>query len=225
MNSKLFIVLFVMLGLNACKSTDVATPTTEEFVWEVADTTVDCDQNGKCLQVKSVGDDTWTVFYDTIEGFDYQPGYSYTIRVKKEAVLPMKDRFPAARYSLVTINTMQKTAVTEGDIPILGGSFSVTSLNGKDVAREGITLNIDPETKRISGYAGCNNYNLKMRQTRYQLRFSQPTTTKMLCKDKASLEKEFLITFIQGDRFTLEGDTLRIYDIDNQILEAQLQEE
>ncbi len=223
MNSKLFISLFAILGLLACKSTDVATPTTEEFVWEVSDTMVDCDQDDKCIQVKSTDDKTWTVFYDTIEGFDYQPGYSYTIKVKKEAILPQKGRFPEARYSLVTINSMQKTAITAGDIPILEGSFAVTSLNGKNVVSEGITLNINAETKRISGFAGCNNYNLKMRQTRYQLRFSQPTTTKKFCKDKASLEKEFLITFIQGDRFTLDGDTLRIYDIDNQILEAQLQ--
>lgn len=224
MNAKLILAFVSLFGLIGCKSTDVATPTTEEFIWEVSDTMIACDRDAKCLQVKQPEETSWTLFYDTIQGFEYQPGYSYTITVKKEASLNPATNQVEANYSLVTINTMEKTAATPGDIPILDGDFVVTQLNGRAVAEEGITLNVDAPTKKISGFSGCNTYSLKLRQTRYQLRFSQPTATKRYCADKASLEKEFFITFIQGDRFTLEGTTLRIYDIDNPILEAQLQQ-
>ena len=43
----------------------------------------------------------------------------------------------------------------------------------------------------------------------------------MYCEETASLEKEFLITYIQGDHFSLEDDILKIFDVDNQILEAR----
>ncbi|CAA7194622.1 DUF4377 domain-containing protein [Chryseobacterium potabilaquae] len=39
----------------------------------------------ECLQIKENQEDNWTNFYDGINGFDYEPGYEYVIKVRPEA--------------------------------------------------------------------------------------------------------------------------------------------
>ena len=51
----------------------------------------------ECLQIKkNVSDTAWQYFYDEIEGFQYEPGYTYTLEVKREKV----DNPPADRSSI-----------------------------------------------------------------------------------------------------------------------------
>ena len=40
-----------------------------------------------CLQVRESSDAAWTLLYEEIAGFEYEPGYLYEIRVKEEAVV------------------------------------------------------------------------------------------------------------------------------------------
>ena len=39
---------------------------------------------GECLEVKESRAADWTLFYSHIEGFDYEPGYEYVLKVKTE---------------------------------------------------------------------------------------------------------------------------------------------
>src|SRR4028118_1922652 len=49
---------------------------------------VDCEGMGpqKCYQVKERLEDPWLLFYDEIEGFNYEEGYTYEIRVEETQV-------------------------------------------------------------------------------------------------------------------------------------------
>src|SRR6267378_2391763 len=40
----------------------------------------------QCLSVREHPDPAWTLFYDEIEGFFFEPGYQYTIRVAVRTV-------------------------------------------------------------------------------------------------------------------------------------------
>lgn len=45
----------------------------------------------KCLQIQeseTLDPEGWQLFYDRIEGFDYQPGYIYKLFIKKEKLNP-----------------------------------------------------------------------------------------------------------------------------------------
>ena len=46
---------------------------------------VDCVGEGpqQCLQVKYQPEEDWQFFYNQIEGFDYEPGYRYTLLVER----------------------------------------------------------------------------------------------------------------------------------------------
>ena len=53
------------------------------MVLDVAAATVSCTGSfpQQCMQVRSRADGPWEYFFDTIEGFSYEPGYVYRIRV------------------------------------------------------------------------------------------------------------------------------------------------
>ena len=66
----------------------------------------------ECYLVKegdAIQDGEWTYFYDTIEGFDYSPGFRYTIEViKKERNPPPQD---IGKYQYTFLNLISKKAV------------------------------------------------------------------------------------------------------------------
>ena len=81
----------------------------------VASATADCMGVGpqKCLLVKHQGADGWEFWYSGIEGFEYQPGYEYVLKIRKEKVTnPAADR-SGIKYVLVEV--VSKTEkVSEG---------------------------------------------------------------------------------------------------------------
>ncbi|WP_353161352.1 DUF4377 domain-containing protein [Myroides odoratus] len=64
---------------------------------------VDCTGVGpmKCLQVRETEDGEWTLFYSSIQGFEYEEGYNYTLEVRKEDVPNPPADAPSIRYILV----------------------------------------------------------------------------------------------------------------------------
>ncbi len=57
----------------------------EKIVY-IAPETVDCIGVApqKCLQIKENLEDDWIFFYGNIEGFDYEPGYFYELRISEK---------------------------------------------------------------------------------------------------------------------------------------------
>jgi hypothetical protein len=64
-----------------------------------------------CLLVqqgKQLGSQSWELFYDDIQGFAYEPGYIYTLRVKIEKIQdPLQDGSDR-RYLLVKVLSKKK---------------------------------------------------------------------------------------------------------------------
>lgn len=63
-------------------------PAERERVLEVAAQRVPCVGVGprECLQVREGVDAPWQLFYDAIEGFTYEPGFRYVLRVAERSV-------------------------------------------------------------------------------------------------------------------------------------------
>lgn len=66
-------------------SAPVAAPETKTLF--VRETLADCEGEGpmKCMQVRESPTAEWTLFYGSIEGFTYEPGYRYELRVETGA--------------------------------------------------------------------------------------------------------------------------------------------
>jgi hypothetical protein len=65
---------------------------------------VDCEGAGpmKCMQVKAKESDNWEYFYGNIQGFNYESGYEYVIKVKVEEVRNPPADGSSQQYTLIT---------------------------------------------------------------------------------------------------------------------------
>lgn len=72
------------------------------FVREVR---VDCEGEGpqKCLQVRASPTAEWTLLYDGIEGFHYEEGHAYELKVTIEMVIRPPADSASRRYHLVEV--------------------------------------------------------------------------------------------------------------------------
>ncbi|MCG8393000.1 MAG: DUF4377 domain-containing protein [Pseudomonadales bacterium] len=56
-----------------------------------------------CMQVRADDESNYQLFYNHIEGFDFEPGYNYTLRVKVENVDNPPADGSSLRYTLLEV--------------------------------------------------------------------------------------------------------------------------
>ena len=78
--------------------------------WTIASETRSCTGVGPqaCLLVKEEDTPDWTYFYDRIDGFDYQKGYEYVVKVRVAEVENPPMDASSKSYSLVKVVDRQK---------------------------------------------------------------------------------------------------------------------
>lgn len=99
---KIFIPLSVLFSAVHCTTSTVASVENEK-TFIIGSETADCTgvMPMKCLQVKEKPTESWTVFYSNIEGFTYEPGYEYVLKVKTERIANPPADGSSIRYILV----------------------------------------------------------------------------------------------------------------------------
>lgn len=96
---------FLLSLLVLAAACGVTGPDTDIVTLEVAPSRVPCQgiMPMECLVVRERPSDEWTYFYDDIEGFTFEPGYQYVLRVeRREVPTPLADGSSVA-YRLVRI--------------------------------------------------------------------------------------------------------------------------
>lgn len=94
-----FVIAILMLQ---CKPmSNIASGDEKTFI--IASQTVDCTGVApmKCLQVKEKESDSWENFYSNIEGFTYEPGFEYVLKVKTEKIKNPPMDGSSIKYTLV----------------------------------------------------------------------------------------------------------------------------
>lgn len=108
---KKFLTIPVFLLLAGCNNaTDInktpTTPMTDSTKTLLVDAKLyDCVGVApmKCMRVKELPAGEWTLFYQNIEGFDYQSGTEYTLKVNVTKVANPPADSSSLKYSLVEI--------------------------------------------------------------------------------------------------------------------------
>ena len=70
-------------------------------------------------------------------------------------------------------------------------TYEITDIEGKDVSDAKLTLQVNPETSIISGYAGCNRYSFNYKLEGKTLDLGFASATKMYCEDGMDNENLF----------------------------------
>ncbi|MFY1045749.1 DUF4377 domain-containing protein [Chryseobacterium sp. GP-SGM7] len=94
-----FSIAFFMIQ---CKPTPNSS-SGDEKTFIIASETKDCTGVApmKCLQVKEKESDNWGNFYSNIEGFTYEPGFEYVLKVKTEKIENPPMDGSSIKYSLI----------------------------------------------------------------------------------------------------------------------------
>ena len=203
------LIFILLLSLTTAKSCD------ETKHIYVADHLVDCDGAGpqKCMLIKEKIVDDWANFYDQIEGFDYEEGYEYLLNVKIKTIKNPPADGSSLKYTLVEVFEKKKT---EKQIT-LNNKWKVITMNGVEDLKINPTIQFDANEKKLSGFAGCNNYFGTYDPESKQLDFSKMGMSRKMCPDM-TVENAFVNNLRNVSYYKIENKILSFYNADNEVL-------
>ncbi|MEZ0006457.1 heat shock protein HslJ [Flavobacterium sp. 28YEA47A] len=166
-----------------------------------------------CMQVKEGNAKQWSNFYSTIEGFNYQPGYEYKLKViktKREGNIPMD----VSAYTYRLKKLVSKKQVKTIDAGYLNKKMVLSQINGKTMSNGKVYLTIDNTKNSIYGKSGCNRFNAGYQLNGNQIQINLLMGTLMACDPESmQLEQEFKTT-IEKKNFEIhtEKNTVHFKD-------------
>jgi heat shock protein HslJ len=174
----------------------------------------------KCMMVKENPGDEYQMFYGTIEGFDYQEGFEYSLVVRVEKVENPPADASNLKYTLVSVEsktavqpTAQPTAKAEVKMP--GQTYRLDwYLND-----QGEKTNLLPSTEitlafvdgRIAGNSGCNQYGGGVQIDGKSIEVGALMSTMMACEEQVmNQEQAYQAALGSAATFEITEETLTI---------------
>ena len=110
---KLLVILVILMGAMAACQEKVPAAAPQTFTMRVNYYRQPCQGEGPqdCLLVqqgKQIGSPDWDLFYGDIQGFAYEPGYVYTLKVSVEKIAAPPQDEADRRYVLVKVLSQEK---------------------------------------------------------------------------------------------------------------------
>lgn len=183
LNTSIFLLL--LWGISSCTST-----------LYVAPKQVDCTgaSSQKCYLIRSSAEGNWIMHYHEIQGLDYELGYSYKIKVKKEnnKNVPMD----GASFTYHVVEVLEKRDVTEDlaleDLLDTEWTLEYLSLDKMQYGVEDQVPTLKFENNgKASGYGGCNNFFSTFTVDGRTIQLGDIGSTKMMCEGSMELEQAY----------------------------------
>ena len=167
----------------------------------------------ECLQIKFNEADDYTLFYNSIEGFNHEKGSDYLLKVKRTEIKNPPADASKYTYSLIEIINKQPTPVTlEESSWLVAG---IVNFNGKITREPIITMN--PKLNEVNGSTGCNRFFGKVLVEQANITFQSIGTTRMACDD-GGLEIAFLESLKNATTYKISNNVLMLEDAQGTIL-------
>ncbi|MBK8987783.1 MAG: META domain-containing protein [Chloroflexi bacterium] len=177
----------------------------------------------KCMQVRENPADAYTLFYQQITGFTFEPGYEYELLVTVTTIENPPADGSSLQYTLVNIVSQTPVGTTQtvvtgdatGDaLPLVGALWQLQSLQGAAVVADTAVTAVFAADGSLGGSAGCNNY-----FTSYQVDGQTITidpqigSTMMACADPVmQQETAYLAALSTATAWQISGSTLTLTD-------------
>lgn len=209
---KIWIVITIVL-LASCSSRS------EYTTFWVNSYKVDCVGVGpmKCMlvqkgEIPEVG--KWTNFYSKIEGFEYEPGFIYKLKVKEEQLENAPADASSVKYILVEVLEKKEDAKLALDgsweaLKINGSVIKLPRMRGAGVLPD---LQINIRDMQISGIDNCNNFTGQITEIgENTIELGAIAGTKKMCPDM-SISKAFNETLLAVKKYELKENNLIFTD-------------
>jgi len=223
-------LLFTLAACQPVRDTRTANEPTEKTLY-VGPELVDCTGVGpmQCMLVKENLEDEYQLFYSEIEGFTFEPGYTYELRVLVEPVANAPADASSLKYTLIEVVNQEPVAAEAADaaateeLALEGPTWQLTGV--ADAATvvsaipEGIEATATFTEGSVSGSSGCNNYSAAYTLAGDSLTIMPGPMTMMACPEpQMTVEQQFMAALGVTAAYEIAGDELHLLNADGQVV-------
>jgi heat shock protein HslJ len=174
---------------------------------------------GACLRVTDALGDSWITHPDEIEGFAYEPGFTYELLVEEPSPVAQMESAGPSRLKLVRVLSREASGAPRqtlrDDLGRPRWMLSAVAPSGHPEAAwaaSGITAQFDVWGGRLSGFAGCNNYSAGLSVAGDRIEIAPPVSTRKACPSETimALEREYLERIARASAFVVTDDRLEL---------------
>ena len=211
-------ILFLALLTGTCGAKGTKT-------FYVADRKVACAGNYECIQIREKTKDAWRVYADTIDGFKYEEGYAYKIRVQPFLT---KDNFSGLydeKYTFIKVISKKKTSFNPAE-KLAGKKWIIRSLDDThrvlSIPDTSLVIQFDIKEGKLRGKNVCNNFTGNFTTESSKIALNNIGATKMMCKGQ-QLEDIIFDFYKSTTTYNIAGNTLTLYQPNgsNMVLEGR----
>lgn len=227
MKRSVFYAFCLLLSFTACKSKNAAVQNAQEskenIIW-VNSSKIDCESVGvtTCFQVKKDAEAKaaiWELLYADIEGFDYEPGHLYKLKVSITELDPEKVPADASTKQYKLIEVIEKKLderLAIHDIWVLQTIVGETYQLDSDQEQPRIEFNLNKG--RMMGKGVCNSIGADLKVPKAgAIEIGPIITTKMACPNY-EVESKLTQALSQAVSYKVVSGTLSLHDKEGQEL-------
>ncbi len=166
----------------------------------------------ECLEVRKEGSDTWELFYSQIEGFQYEPGYLFRIRVQLEKLDPSLVPADASsiKYTLISVEEkVRDPKLRINDI------WMLREIEGREVPEGALAgglqrpyIEFHLQDSRYMGTDGCNTFRGSIVSVGdRKIQMGPAMSTRMSCGDM-TIPNTFMKLLSRVDAYGTSENTL-----------------
>lgn len=198
MKSRILITILTVALFFSCSKDN-------EKILFVSDVKMDCTGVApqKCLQIKEKESENWTYFYTDIEGFDYEEGYTYKIKVEVSEVENAPADASSLKYTLLEV--IEKTKAPRS---LTKGSWMVTKVMNVDTFDRNPFFSVTTSDNSIKGSTGCNRFFGTIKMEGETIQITNVGSTKMMCANMDA-ENAFMEAINSTNSYKIENDVLK----------------
>lgn len=174
----------------------------------------------KCMQVKENPEDEYTLFYDQIEGFEYEEGSEYQLIISEEQVEDPPADASSIKWTLVSVESKEPVADSD-TVQLEGTDWLLNSyLNQEGEMVEplaGTYTSAYFKDGQVNGKASCNGYFGGYQVEGNSISIGPLASTEMFCGNPPGvMDQEFAFLSAMGSAadYAIEGEQLFISDAD-----------
>ena len=184
----------------------------------------------KCMLVKENPEDEYQYFYDGIEGFVYEEGYNYVIRVRVDTVPNPPADASSLRYTLLEVVEKEPVSETETKEEEM---TEATTLEGtlwrldSYLSSEGVMESVLPDTDvtiifqdgTVNGSNGCNLYGGAYETSGNTLTIILGPSTLMACPPPVDAQaNQYMVNLSAAATYEIVEGELQIADTDGNVV-------
>jgi heat shock protein HslJ len=216
----------LLLAMMSCKSNQIPSSQNnneEKLIW-VNSSKQPCTGVGpmNCLQVQygeQIEEGDWKNFYNEIEGFNYQPGNIYQIKVRIEKLPePIPADASSLAYKLIEIVSQEADRTLR--LTDIWKIIEMGEIKNPMAREKALTMEINVPERRVFGFSGCNTFRGGIAKiTEKELLFGNLASTMMACGDQENKLERLMGELLSATKsYKIENRNLSLMDEEGKLL-------